>query len=105
MHYIEVVASMHATQNSSLDYLFPNVTVKKHVVTLKDTPVQYNAFLKKLKQEASLAHLSCSDLKLKFGLHSLQRGPVTKAVNFGTADLHVQKLMRVTSLGMVTTTQ
>ena len=40
MHYIEVVASMHATQNSSLDFLFPNVTVKKHVLTLKDTPVR-----------------------------------------------------------------
>ena len=101
MQYIEVVASMHATHNSSLDYLFPNVTVKKHVITLKDTPVKYDAFLRKLKQEASLAHLSCSELKLKLGLHSLRRGPVTKAVNAGTSDLHVQKLMRVTSLGMV----
>ena len=100
MHYIEVVASMHATQNSSLDYLFPNVTVKD-VVTLKDTPVQYDSFLRKLKQEASLAHLSCSELKLKLGLHSLRRGPNTKAVNAGTSDLHVQKLKRVTSLGMV----
>ena len=96
MQYIEVVASMHATQNSSLDYLFPNVTVKKHVITLKDTPVIYDAFL-----EASLAHLSCSELKLKLGLYSLRRGPVTKAVNAGTSDLHVQKMMRVSSLGMV----
>ena len=60
-----------------------------------------NAFLRKLKQEASLAHLSCSELKLRLGLHSLRRGPVTEAVNAGTSDLHVQKIMRVSSLGMV----
>ena len=94
---------MHAIQNSSQDYLFPNVTIKKNVVTLSDTPVQYNAFLKKkkLKIEASLVHLSCVELKLKLGLHSLRRGPVTRAVNAGTADFNVQKLMRVSSMRMV----
>ena len=101
MTYLEVVASLHASQNTSHDYLFPNCTTKKHVVLLKDTPVKYDAFLRKLKQEASLAHLSCSELKLKLGLHSLRRGPVTEAVNAGTSDLHVQKMMRVSSLGMV----
>ena len=53
---------MHATQNTTQDFLFPNVTVKKNVVTLCDTPVKYKAFLKKLKIEA---HLSCVDLKQK----------------------------------------
>ena len=101
LHYLEVVASMHATQNSSRDYLFPNVTIKKLVITLSDTAVQYNPFLKKLKQETSLAHLSCAELKLKLGLHSLRRGPVTKAVNACTADFNVQKLMTVSSLVMV----
>ena len=51
LHYLEVVASMHATQNSSQDYLFPNVTIKKNVVTLSDTPVHYNTFLKNLKSK------------------------------------------------------
>ena len=56
---------MHATQNTTQDFLLPNVTIKKNVVTLCDTPVKYNAFLKKLKIEASMAHLSCVDLKQK----------------------------------------
>ena len=101
LHYLEVVASMHAIQNASQDYIFPNITIKKNVVTLSDTHVQYNAFLKKLKIEASSAHLSCAELKLKLGLHSLRRGSVTRAVNAGTADFNVQKLMRVSSIGMV----
>ena len=48
-----------------------------------------------------MAHLSCVDLKQKLGLHSLRRGPVTRAVNAGTADFIVQKLMRVSSISMV----
>ena len=48
-----------------------------------------------------MAHLSCIDLKQKLGLHSLRRGPVTRAVNAGTADFNVQKLMRVSSISMV----
>ena len=70
-------------------------------IRVKNFPVKYDAFLRKLKSEASLAHLSCSELKLRLGLHSLRRGPVTEAVNAGTSDLHVQKLMRVDSLRMV----
>ena len=66
-----------------------------------DTPVTYNAILKKLKMEASMAHLSCIDLKQKLGLHSLRRGPVTKTVNADTADFNVQKMMRVSSISMV----
>ena len=101
MIYREAVASLHAIQNTSHNFLFPNCTTKKHAVILKNVPVKYDAFLRKLKVEASLAHLSCSELKLRLGLHSLRRGPVTEAVNAGTSDLHVQKLMRVDSLGMV----
>ena len=78
-----------------------NVTVKKNVITFSDTPVKYTAVLKKLKIEASLAHLSCVELKHKLGLHSFRRGPVTRAVNAGTADFNVQKLMRVYSISMV----
>ena len=78
---------MHATQNSEQDFLFPNVVIKKGVVTL--CPVAYNYFLKKLKMEATLAHLSCDELKEKLGLHSLRRGPVTKAINAGTSDVIV----------------
>ena len=92
---------MHATQNTDQDFLFPNVVIKKGVVTLCDRPVAYNYFLKKLKMEASLAHLSCVELKEKLGLHSLRRGPVTKAINAGTSDFRVQKMMRVSSLSMV----
>ena len=77
----------------------PNVPVKKDLVVLCDRPVAYNYFLKLLKTKASLAHLSCVELKLK--LHSLRRGPVTKAVNAGTSDFRVQKMMRVASLSMV----
>ena len=33
-----------------------------------------------------MVHLSCLDLKQKLGIHSLRRGPVTRAVNTGTAD-------------------
>ena len=84
----------HATQNSEQDFLFPNVVIKKGVVTLCDRPVAYNYFLKKLKMEASLAHLSCVELKEKLGLHCLRRGPVTKA-------FRVQKMVRVSSLAMV----
>ena len=51
--------------------------------------------------EVSLAHLSCVELKEKLGLHSLRRGPVTKAINAGTSDFRVQKMMRVSSLAMV----
>ena len=51
--------------------------------------------------KASLAHLSCVELKEKLGLHSLRRGPVTKTVNAGTSDFRVQKMMRVSSLAMV----
>ena len=101
MIYREAVASLHAIQNTSHDYLFPNSTTKKHAVILKNFPVKYDAFLCKLKSEASLAHLSCSELQLRLGLHSLRRGPVTEAFNASTSDLHVQKLMRVESLGMV----
>ena len=101
MQYREVVASLHAIQNSSHDYLFPNSTTKKHATVLKDEPVKYDAFLQKLKSEASLAQFSCSELHLRLRAHSLRRGPVTVAVNAGTSYLHVQKLMRVDSLGMV----
>lgn len=101
MQYREVVASLHANNNSFHDYLFPNSTTKKHATVLKDEPVKYDAFLRKLKSEASLAHLSCAELQHRLGAHSLRRGPVTVAVNAGTSDLHVQKLMRVDSLGMV----
>ena len=45
MQYREVVASLHAIQNSSHDYLFPNSTTKKHATILKDSPVKYDAFL------------------------------------------------------------
>ena len=47
VHYLETVALLHATQNTDRDFLFPNVTLKKGVVTLCDTPVASNAFLKK----------------------------------------------------------
>ena len=77
------------------------MVLKKGVVTLCDRPVAYNYFLKLLKTEASLAHLSCVNLKEKLGLHSLRRGPVTKAVNAGTSDYRVQKMMHVSSLNMV----
>ena len=76
MIYREAVASLHAIQNTSHDYLFPNCTTKKHAVLLKNSPVKYDAFFRKLKQEASLAHLSCSEFKIRLGLHSLRRGPV-----------------------------
>ena len=92
---------MHATQNTDRDFFPPNVILKKGVVTLCDIPVAYNAFLTKLKMEVSMAHLSCVDLKQKLGLHSLRRGPVTKAVNAGTADFNVKKMMRVSSISMV----
>ena len=49
LHYLETVALMHTTQNTTQDFLFPNVTVKKNVVTLCDTQVTYNAFLNKLQ--------------------------------------------------------
>ena len=48
-----------------------------------------------------MARLSCIDLKQKLGLHSLRRGPVTRAVNASTADFNVQKLMKVSSISMV----
>ena len=66
-----------------------------------DIPVAYNYFLKKLEMEASLAHLSCLDLKEKLGHHSLRRGPVTKAINAGTSEFRVQKMMGLSSLSMV----
>ena len=72
--YLERVAMLHATQNSVGDFLFPNVVLNNCVVTLCDRPLVYNYFLKLLKTEASLAHLSCVKLKLKLGLHSLRRG-------------------------------
>ena len=70
-------------------------------MTLCVSPVTYNYFLKKFKMEASLAHLSSVELKEKLGLYSLRRGPVTKAINAGTSDFRVQKMMRVSSLSMV----
>ena len=94
--YLELVAKLHANQNSLHDYLFPNIVIKKGIEYLCDRPVAYNYFSKLLKVEASLAHLSCAALKLS--LHSLRRGPVTKAVNAGTLDFNIQKLMRFSSL-------
>ena len=64
-----------------------------------EKPVTYDNILKTLKVEASLAHLPFASFKL--GMHSLRRGPVTKAVNSGTVNLDIQKLMRVQSLSMV----
>ena len=51
---------------------------------LPKNSVPFHIDLKKTqKTEAFLAHLSCVKLKLKLDLHSLRRGPVTKAVNAG----------------------
>ena len=86
---------MHAIQNSVHEYLFPNINIKQDIEYLCDRPVAYDYFLKLLKAEASLAYLSCVELKLKWGLHSLRRGPATKVLNAGTSDFKVQKLMRV----------
>ena len=77
----------------------PNILVKKGIEYLCDHPVAYNYSLKILKAEASLAYLSCAALKL--GLHSLSSGPVTIAVNAGTLNFNVQKLMRVSSVEIV----
>ena len=91
MEYREIVASLHASSNSFVDYLFPNSTTKKKATVLKNETVKYDSFLRTLKKEASIAHLSFIELQHRLGAHSLRRGPVTVAVNAGTSDLHVQK--------------
>ena len=50
MQYREVVASLHASRNSGVDYLFPNSTTKKKATVLKDEPVKYDFFLRTLKK-------------------------------------------------------
>ena len=97
--YLKRVAKLHTNQNTLLDYLFPNIVIKQGIEYLCDHPAAYDYFLKLLKTEASLSHMSCAELKL--GLHSLRRGPVTKAVNAGTSDFQIQKLMRVNSLSII----
>ena len=101
MEYREIVASLHVSSNSAVDFLFPNSTTKNKATVLKNETVKYDSFLQTLKKEASNAHLSFIELQHRLGAHSLRRGPVTVAVNAGTSDLHVQKLMRVDSLDMV----
>ena len=39
VHYIETVALLHATQNTNQDFIFANMTIKKGVLTLCETPV------------------------------------------------------------------
>ena len=101
MEYREIVASLHVSCNSDVDFLFPNSTTRNNVTVIKNESVKYDSFLKTLKKEASNAHLSFLELERRLGAHSLRRGPVTAAINAGTSDLHVQKLMRVDSLGNV----
>ncbi len=97
--YLDKIAFLHSTSDSSSDFLFPSLRTVGGVTSTLDKPASYQTFLKAFKLAVKSANIQVGLSKV--GLHSLRRGGVTHAIRAGAPHETVQKCMRVKTLGMV----